>query len=71
MGLSRLRLAVCGAERLHDETRQLAKRRFDLELREGYGGHPKARPCLRNPTGATTPGNGGQFHGRIESRIER
>ncbi|HVY89487.1 MAG TPA: AMP-binding protein, partial [Hyphomonadaceae bacterium] len=35
--LGKLRFAVCGAERVRDETRQLVRRRFDVELLEGYG----------------------------------
>ena len=35
--LSKLRFAVCGAERVKDETRQLVKRKCSLEILEGYG----------------------------------
>jgi acyl-[acyl-carrier-protein]-phospholipid O-acyltransferase/long-chain-fatty-acid--[acyl-carrier-protein] ligase len=35
--LGNLRYAVCGAERVRDETRQLVRRRFNVELLEGYG----------------------------------
>ena len=35
--LGKLRFAVCGAERVRDETRQLVRRRFNVELLEGYG----------------------------------
>ena len=32
-----VRLAVCGAERVRDETRQLVRRKFQIEILEGYG----------------------------------
>src|ERR1051326_8465528 len=35
--LSSLRLSACGAERLRDETRALFRRKYSIELLEGYG----------------------------------
>ena len=35
--LDTVRLAVCGAERVKDETRQLVRRKFNIEILEGYG----------------------------------
>ena len=35
--LNSLRLAVCGAERLRDETRALLRKKYNIELLEGYG----------------------------------
>lgn len=36
-GLSSLRIAVCGAERVREETRKTAAERFAFEVLEGYG----------------------------------
>jgi len=36
-GLNSLRIAVCGAERVREETRKTAEQRFDMEVLEGYG----------------------------------
>jgi acyl-[acyl-carrier-protein]-phospholipid O-acyltransferase/long-chain-fatty-acid--[acyl-carrier-protein] ligase len=68
--LSSLRLAVCGAERLHDETRQLAKRNYDFELLEGYGVTECAPVLCANQPGANRPGTVGHFMAGIQSRIE-
>jgi acyl-[acyl-carrier-protein]-phospholipid O-acyltransferase/long-chain-fatty-acid--[acyl-carrier-protein] ligase len=68
--LSSLRLAVCGAERLHDETRQLAKRSCDFELLEGYGVTEGSPVLCANQPGANRPGTVGHFMTGIESRIE-
>ncbi|MEL6245572.1 MAG: AMP-binding protein [Pseudomonadota bacterium] len=35
--MNSVRLAVCGAERVRDETRQLVRRKFNIEILEGYG----------------------------------
>ena len=35
--LSCIKLMVCGAERVKDETREMYKKRFGVELLEGYG----------------------------------
>ncbi len=68
--LSSLRLAVCGAERVRDETRQLAKHSYDFELLEGYGVTEGAPVICANQPGANRPGTVGHFMTGIESRIE-
>jgi acyl-[acyl-carrier-protein]-phospholipid O-acyltransferase/long-chain-fatty-acid--[acyl-carrier-protein] ligase len=68
--LSSLRLAVCGAERVHDETRQLAKRNYGFELLEGYGVTEAAPVLCANQPSANRPGTVGHFMTGIEARIE-
>jgi acyl-[acyl-carrier-protein]-phospholipid O-acyltransferase / long-chain-fatty-acid--[acyl-carrier-protein] ligase len=68
--LSSLRLAVCGAERLHDETRQLVKRNYQVELLEGYGVTETAPVISANQPGANRPGTVGHVLPGIETRIE-
>jgi acyl-[acyl-carrier-protein]-phospholipid O-acyltransferase/long-chain-fatty-acid--[acyl-carrier-protein] ligase len=68
--LSSLRIAVCGAERLHDETRQLFKRKCDVELLEGYGVTEASPVIASNQPGANQPGTVGHIVGGLEYRIE-
>ena len=68
--LSSLRLAVCGAERLRDETRQLIKRKYPVELLEGYGVTEASPVISANQPGANRPGTVGHFLPQIEWRIE-
>ena len=68
--LSSLRLAVCGAERLHDETRQLVRRKCRVELLEGYGVTETSPVISANQPGANRPGTVGRVLPMIETRIE-
>ena len=68
--LSSLRLAVCGAERLHDETRQLVRRKCQVELLEGYGVTEASPVIAANQPGANRPGTVGHLVQGMESRIE-
>jgi acyl-[acyl-carrier-protein]-phospholipid O-acyltransferase/long-chain-fatty-acid--[acyl-carrier-protein] ligase len=68
--LSSLRFAVCGAERLHDETRQFARRNYDFELLEGYGVTEGAPVLSANQPGANRPGTVGRLVACVQSRIE-
>lgn len=68
--LSTLRLAVCGAERVRDETRALIRRKFDLEVLEGYGATEAAPVIAANQAGAGNhPGSVGRLLPGIEARI--
>jgi acyl-[acyl-carrier-protein]-phospholipid O-acyltransferase/long-chain-fatty-acid--[acyl-carrier-protein] ligase len=59
--LSTLRFAVCGAERVKDETRSALRKKFDLEIVEGYG-LTEAAPVLSvNQPGKNRPGTVGQL----------
>jgi acyl-[acyl-carrier-protein]-phospholipid O-acyltransferase/long-chain-fatty-acid--[acyl-carrier-protein] ligase len=68
--LSSLRLAVCGAERLRDETRQLFKRKYTVELLEGYGVTEASPVIAANQPGMNRAGTVGHLLPGIEMRIE-
>jgi acyl-[acyl-carrier-protein]-phospholipid O-acyltransferase / long-chain-fatty-acid--[acyl-carrier-protein] ligase len=68
--LNSLRLAVCGAERLRDETRQLFKRKYSVELLEGYGVTEASPVLAANQPGKNRPGTVGHLLPAIEARIE-
>jgi len=68
--LASLRLAVCGAERVHDETRQLVKRKYAFELLEGYGVTEASPVISANQPGANRPGTVGHAVQALEMRIE-
>lgn len=65
-----LRLAVCGAERVKDETRQAAARRFSFEVLEGYGVSEAAPVLAANQPGDIRPGTVGKMLPEIETRLE-
>lgn len=69
-GLSSLRIAVCGAERVRDETRQVAERRFGFEVLEGYGVTEAAPVIAANQPGDIQGGTVGKLLPCIETRIE-
>lgn len=68
--LNSLRLAVCGAERLRDETRALVRKKYSLELLEGYGVTEASPVVAANQPGANRPGTVGRLLQGIESRLE-
>ncbi|MFS2317651.1 AMP-binding protein [Maricaulis sp. D1M11] len=59
--LSSLRMAVCGAERVKDETRVALRRRFDLEIVEGYGLTEAAPVLAVNQPENNRPGTVGKL----------
>lgn len=68
--LSSIELMVCGAERVKEETRDVYKKRFDVEIVEGYGA-TEASPVIAVNTPATNRhGTVGQFLPGMEWRIE-
>ena len=69
-GLTSLRLAVCGAERVREETRKIAKERFDFEVLEGYGVTECAPVLAANQPGDIRAGTIGKMLPGIETRIE-
>ena len=68
--LSSLRLAVCGAERVRDETRQMIRRKYALELLEGYGVTEAAPVIAANQIGANRAGTVGHLMPGIEYKLE-
>ena len=69
-GLSSLRIAVCGAERVREETRRIAEERFNMEVLEGYGVTECAPVLAANQPGDIRSGTIGKMLPGIESRIE-
>ena len=61
-----IRLAVCGAERVRDETRQMVRRKFNIEILEGYGVTEAAPVVAANSVEMNKPGTVGQLVSDIE-----
>ncbi len=68
--LNSLRLAVCGAERVRDETRQLMRRKYNMEILEGYGVTETAPVIAANQIGGNRPGTVGRLLPGMESRLD-
>ena len=68
--LSKLRLVVCGAERLRDETRSYLRQKHHIELIEGYGVTEASPVISANQPGANHPGTVGRIVPAMETRIE-
>ena len=69
-GMSSLRIAVCGAERVREETRATATKRFGFEVLEGYGVTECAPVLAANQPGDIRSGTIGKMLPGIESRLE-
>jgi len=69
-GLNSLRIAVCGAERVREETRKTAEQRFDMEVLEGYGVTECAPVLAANQPGDIQAGTIGKMLPGIEARLE-
>ncbi len=65
-----VRLAVCGAERLRDETRMLVRRKYGIELLEGYGVTEASPVVAANQVEANHPGTVGRLMAGMEARLE-
>jgi acyl-[acyl-carrier-protein]-phospholipid O-acyltransferase/long-chain-fatty-acid--[acyl-carrier-protein] ligase len=68
--LNSLRLAVCGAERLRDETRALLRKKYSIELLEGYGVTEAAPVVAANQPEANRPGTVGRLMAGMKARLE-
>lgn len=69
-GLSSLRIAVCGAERVREETRKTAEERFSFEVLEGYGVTECAPVLAANQPGDIRAGTIGKMLPGLEMRLE-
>jgi len=68
--LNSLRLAVCGAERLRDETRALLRRKYAIELLEGYGVTEASPVVSANQPGANRSGTVGKLMSNMQARLD-
>ena len=69
--LASLRLAVCGAEHVRDETRRLVRQRCNMEILEGYGVTEAAAVVAANlPGDANRFGTVGKMMAGMEYRLE-
>lgn len=69
-GLNSLRIAVCGAERVREETRKTAEERFSFEVLEGYGVTECAPVLAANQPGDIRSGTIGKMLPGIETRLD-
>ncbi len=68
--LASLRLAVCGAERVRDETRALFRRKYEMEILEGYGVTEASPVVAANQIEANRPGSVGRLMAGMQARLE-
>ncbi len=68
--LNSLRITVCGAERVRDETRQLLRKKYAIELIEGYGVTEASPVIAANQPGANRPGTVGRLLPWMQARLE-
>lgn len=68
--LNSLRLAVCGAERVRDETRAMIRKKYSIEILEGYGVTEAAPVVSANQVGANKTGTVGRLLAGMEHRLE-
>jgi len=68
--LDSLRMAVCGAERLRDETRAFLRKKSSVTLLEGYGVTEAAPVLAANQVEANHPGTVGRLMAGMEVRLE-
>ena len=65
-----IRFAVCGAEQVRDETRNLVRRKSDMLILEGYGVTEAAPVIAVNQPSANRKGTVGHFLPAMEYRID-
>ena len=68
--LASLRLAVCGAERVRDETRALFRRKYEMDILEGYGVTEASPVVAANQIEANRPGTVGRLMAGMEAKLE-
>jgi acyl-[acyl-carrier-protein]-phospholipid O-acyltransferase/long-chain-fatty-acid--[acyl-carrier-protein] ligase len=67
--LDSIRLAVCGAERVKDETRAYVRRKFNIEILEGYGATEASPVVAANQWENNKPGTVGRLMACMESKL--
>jgi len=70
-GMSSLRIAVCGAERVKDETRAMATRKFAFQVLEGYGVTETAPVLAANQPGDIRSGTVGRMLPAVDWKLEK
>jgi acyl-[acyl-carrier-protein]-phospholipid O-acyltransferase/long-chain-fatty-acid--[acyl-carrier-protein] ligase len=68
--LASLRLAVCGAERVRDETRALFRRKYEMDILEGYGVTEASPVVAANQLEANRSGTVGRLMAGMQTRLE-
>jgi len=68
--LDTVRLAVCGAERVRDETRAFIRQKFNIHILEGYGVTEAAPVVAANQIEANQPGTVGRMMAGMEALLE-
>jgi acyl-[acyl-carrier-protein]-phospholipid O-acyltransferase/long-chain-fatty-acid--[acyl-carrier-protein] ligase len=68
--LHTVRLAVCGAERVRDETRAFVKRKYGIQILEGYGVTEASPVIAANQIEANHPGTVGRLMAQMEAKLE-
>ena len=68
--LASLRLAVCGAERVRDETRTLFRRKYEMDILEGYGVTEASPVVAANQIEANRSGTVGKLMVGMEAKLE-
>ncbi|MES1197163.1 MAG: AMP-binding protein [Pseudomonadota bacterium] len=68
--LSCLKLMVCGAERVKEETRETYMERFGVVVLEGYGATEASPVIAVNDPATNRPGTVGRFLPAMETRLE-
>ncbi len=68
--LASLRLAVCGAERVRDETRALFRRKYEMDILEGYGVTEASPVVAANQIEANRSGTVGRLMAGMEARLK-
>jgi acyl-[acyl-carrier-protein]-phospholipid O-acyltransferase/long-chain-fatty-acid--[acyl-carrier-protein] ligase len=68
--LDTVRLAVCGAERVRDETRAFVKKKYGIQILEGYGVTEAAPVIAANQAQANHPGTVGRLMAAMQARLE-
>jgi acyl-[acyl-carrier-protein]-phospholipid O-acyltransferase / long-chain-fatty-acid--[acyl-carrier-protein] ligase len=67
--MSSVRLAVCGAERVRDETRQMLRKKFQIEILEGYGATEASPVVAANQWEKNKPGTVGCLMSGMEYEL--